>query len=387
MTQLSISGRDVHTGQSRKLQIKDDLITTNEPGPADATDYLAPGLVDLQVNGYGGHDLNDGKLTSTTVVALCEMLAQYGVTSFLPTLITAPAGQLTDALATIAAACQTDPLAAAMIAGVHIEGPSISPVSGPRGAHPPADIRPPAMAEFENWQKASGDLVKMITIAPEQPFALGYIQKLVARNVRVAIGHSAATPEQIHNAVAAGASLSTHLGNGVAAELPRHPNLLWAQLANDALGATLIADGHHLSADVFKAIVRCKGVADTVLISDSVALAGMPAGNYKTAVGGAVTVDADGRVSLSGTPFLAGAGLPLIATVDKAANMAGLKLAEALTMASNNPARLIGREASLQPGVRADVMRFSVAGAGVAQECSPLQVKEVLVAGRQIVSC
>ena len=375
---LQVSGRDLHTGEARTIQIEDGLIVANIPGPADAESYLAPGLVDLQVNGYGGHDLNAAGLKPETVVALCQELVRRGVVAFLPTLVTASAERLIAALEAIVAARAADQLAADMIVGVHIEGPALSAQDGPRGAHPLAEIRPPSLAEFEAWQQASGGLVALVTVAPEQADALEYISELAARKVLVAIGHSAATPEQIHRAVEAGATLATHLGNGVAANLPRHPNLLWAQLANDALCATLIADGHHLSADVFRTMLRAKGLANCVLISDSVALAGMPPGRYETSVGGKVTLRADGRIGLDGTPLLAGAGLTLAATVPKAAHMAHISLAEALKLASVNPGRLLGRCASLQEGSHADLIRFTQTGA------EPLQIHEAVVAGRQI---
>src|SRR5699024_3206830 len=145
------------------------------------------------------------------------------------------------------------------VPGVHIEGPSISPADGPRGAHPVEHVRPPDLAEFERWQAAGDGLVKLVTLAPEHAGAPGYIRTLAARGVIVALGHSAATPDEVHAAVDAGARLSTHLGNGVAAVLPRHPNLIWTQLADDRLYASFIADGHHLSADTFRAMLRAKG--------------------------------------------------------------------------------------------------------------------------------
>jgi N-acetylglucosamine-6-phosphate deacetylase len=220
-------------------------------------------------------------------------------------------------------------------------------------------VRAPSLAEFERWQAASSNLVGLVTLAPELPGAITYISALVQRGVHVALGHTAASPEEIHEAAAAGASLSTHLGNGAAATLPRHPNFLWSQLADDRLTATFIADGHHLPADTFKAMVRAKGLEKAILVSDAVALAGMPPGLYEQPVGGTVEVKADGRVGVAGTPYLAGAGLPLCANVAIAAYMAGLALSESLRLATENPGRIIGNRGRLAVGAPADLMQFS----------------------------
>jgi N-acetylglucosamine-6-phosphate deacetylase len=174
----------------------------------------------------------------------------------------------------------------------------------------------------------------------------------------VALGHTAATPGEIHAAAQAGAQLSTHLGNGAAAMLPRHPNFIWAQLADDRLTASFIADGWHLPADTFKAMLRAKGMERAILVSDTVALAGMPPGLYEEAIGGSVEVSDEGRISVAGTPYLAGASLPLSANVAIAAEMAGISLADALRLATQNPGRFLGGRGRLEVGARADLIRF-----------------------------
>lgn len=155
---------------------------------------------------------------------------------------------------------------------VHVEGPYISPEEGPRGAHAREYILPASLPEFERWQTASGDLVGMVTISPHDEDALEFISALSKKGIVLAIGHSHATPAQIRAAADAGATLSTHLGNGLGSPLPRHPNLLWAQLADDRLSATFIADGHHLPQNPLKSMVRAKGISRSILVSDSVAL-------------------------------------------------------------------------------------------------------------------
>jgi N-acetylglucosamine-6-phosphate deacetylase len=200
--------------------------------------------------------------------------------------------------------------------------------------------------------------VRMVTVSPQWDGALEYIAHLAQRGILVAIGHTDASPDRIHAAAQAGAVLSTHLGNGVADQLPRHPNLLWAQLADDRLSATFIADGHHLPLDTLKAMLRAKGNERSILVSDAVALAGMPAGFYVTAVGGEVELTAAGRVGIPGAQTLAGAALPLKAGIANVARLATFSLHEAILMATANPGRFVGRRGELRVGADADLVQF-----------------------------
>ena len=198
----------------------------------------------------------------------------------------------------------------------------------------------------------------MLTLAPEKPGAIELIRRAAGAGVLVAIGHSAADPETIREAVEAGARLSTHLGNGIAATLPRHPNPIWTQAAEDRLAASLIADGHHLDNDVIRVLVRAKTANRVILVSDASPLAGLPPGTY-----GRWAVEASGRVVVAGTPYLAGANRPLTAGVDRLIAAAGLSPAEAIGCASTQPARLLGRsEPRIAPGEPADLIRFRLAG-------------------------
>lgn len=374
-----ISGRDPATGNGIAVSVRDGIIE-GISATEDVEDvWLSPGLIDLQVNGFGGIDLNDGKLNPERVIELTRTMLSLGATTYLPTLITASREALLDGLAAIAEARRIDGLTRQVIPGVHMEGPSVSPADGPRGAHPAAHVRPPSLEEFAAWQKASGGLVRLVTLAPEHKGAVDYIRAVVAEGVHVALGHTAASPEQIAAAAEAGATLSTHLGNGVAATLPRHPNLIWAQLADDRLSASFIADGHHLPAETFKAMLRAKGLERALLVSDSVALAGMPPGIYSQAIGGEVEVRADGRIGVAGTPYLAGAGLPLIANVPIATCMAGLSLAEGLQLATANPGRFAGGIGRLAPGQNADLIRFTTGAPG-----EPLKIEAVWKVGEEV---
>ncbi|MCJ9747117.1 N-acetylglucosamine-6-phosphate deacetylase [Neorhizobium sp. SHOUNA12A] len=355
---MVVDGIDPRTGKGFAIEIAEGKIAAIRPAENTSPFYLSAGLIDLQVNGYCGFDLNNGEITPNILLSLCEELLSVGVTTFLPTIITASEASILQALADIAKIRASHRLIAEMVPGIHVEGPSISDKDGPRGAHPLAHVRPPSIEEFDRWQRASGNLVSMVTLAPEHEGSVDYVRALTARGVHVALGHTAATPEQIHAAVEAGAVLSTHLGNGAAAMLPRHPNFIWAQLADDRLTASFIADGWHLPADTFKAMLRAKGLERAILVSDMVALAGMPAGIYDQPVGGRVEVSAEGRISVAGTPYLAGASLPLSANVAIASEMAGLPLADTLLLATANPGRFVGGRGRLEVGARADLVRF-----------------------------
>jgi len=354
-----LGGRDPGTGAPLLVTFADGVVTGIGPGPADAAGFVAPGLIDLQVNGFAGHDLNSGTLTAETVRALSLALLADGVTTYLPTLITAAEPALLDSLAAIATARAADPRLARMIPGIHVEGPWISPEDGARGAHPRQHVRAPDLDEFDRWQAAAGGLVRMVTLSPHWPQTADIVCALVARGVLVAIGHTHAGPDLIAAAFDAGATLSTHLGNGAAASLPRHPNLLWTQLAEDRAMAGLIADGHHLPAATFKSMLRAKGQERVFLVSDVAAPAGLPPGIYRQPIGGEVELSADGRLSLRGTPYLAGAALPLKSCVARAAVMAGIGLGDALVLATVNPGRLLGRRGRLEVGAPADLIRFA----------------------------
>lgn len=380
MMTTRVIGRDVGSGQGISVTVADGRIAAIEPtDPALTTGpYLAAGLVDLQVNGFGGLDFNDGMVTPARVAALTRMMAGLGVTTYLPTLITASRASLLAVLATIAAARRQDPLCARMIPFVHVEGPFLAPEDGPRGAHPREHIRSPDLDEVEEWQRVSGDLVGKITLSPHHDQVPNFIHALVDQGILVAIGHTSATADQIHAAVSAGARLSTHLGNGAAAILPRHPNFIWAQLADDRLDAGFIADGFHLPADTFKAMLRAKGLERAYLVSDTAAVAGMPPGVYDQPIGGRVELGTDGRLSVAGTPYLAGASRPLYQDVALAIRMADLTLADGFTLATVNPGRFVGGRGRLAVGELADLILFDW-----EKDAASLAIRETYVAGKK----
>lgn len=359
MAITTISGLDPASAQGMRLLIEDGRIAAIESAVVQENVWLSHGLIDLQVNGYHGYDFNADTLTVAGVVAITRELLHTGVTSYAPTLITGPAERLQQSFQIIAEARAHHPLVAACIPFVHLEGPSISPLDGYRGAHPLANVREPSLVEFDSWQKASGNLVGLVTLSPHWPNASRYIAELVRRGVCVALGHTHATADQIGRAVDAGALLSTHLGNAVPPLLERHPNSIWSQLAEDRLSASFITDGFHLSEAVLRVMLKAKGVERSILVSDSVALAGMPPGRYKSTIGDEVELSADGRLSKYGSALLAGSVVSLMDCVRRCIRMTGCSLPEVLRMATEIPARLTGICGNLEVGARADVLQFA----------------------------
>jgi N-acetylglucosamine-6-phosphate deacetylase len=294
-----------------------------------------PGLFDLQVNGFGGVDFNAADLTADRVADALERMRTTGVTRCLPTLITSTFERFASSARVLSR------MASASIAGIHMEGPYVSPEDGTRGAHPREHVRSATIEDFNRRQDAAGGRIVLVTLAPEVAGAVRLIEHLVRSGVRVAIGHTAASPQQIADAIAAGATLATHLGNGCAQMLPRHPNVIWELLAADALLASVIVDGHHLPPATVKAMVRAKGGRRTILVSDAMAAAGGVPGTY-TIGGVAAELSPDGRVSLPGTPYLAGSALTLDRAIANTVRFTGLSIDEVIPMASTIPASYLG---------------------------------------------
>jgi len=365
VTHLRVRGRDCRTGQTIEIVAEGGrIVAVGEPTPGPAVGgpdvLLAPGLIDVQVNGFAGHDLNSDDVTPAAVAGVVRSLWRAGVTLCCPTITTGSADRMRRSLAAIAQAVEEDPVVRHAVAAIHVEGPYISPEDGPRGAHPREHVRPPNWDEFQSFQEAAGGRIGIVTLAPETPGAVPFVERAVRAGLVVALGHHGASAAQIEAAVAAGARFCTHLGNGSHAMLPRHPNYVWEQLANDALWAGIIVDGHHLPPSVVKCFVRAKGVGRLVLVSDAVHVAGLPPGRYDF-LDHAVEVSPSGRVSLAGTPYLAGSSLSLCQALANVVAFAGISLGEAVSMATANPARLLGLEGKrggLAVGQAADLLLF-----------------------------
>lgn len=362
MTNGKIRGR-LLSEESVEIGVVDGMIASitplATPVPNMEQEYLLPGFVELQLNGYLGIDFNHPATTPERIREAILEVRKTGVTALCPTIITGSAAHIEGCLANLVTAIETYPDVARAVVGIHIEGPYISPEDGPRGAHPRADVRPPDWAEFARWQELAGGRIRILTLSPEWPEANEFIARVAATGVVVSIGHTAATPDQIAAAAAAGARMSTHLGNGSHARIDRHPNYIWEQLANDHLWGCFIVDGHHLPPTVVKSMIRAKTIEHSIIVTDAIAAAGLPAGRHYL---GHVEVEVleSRRVNLPGTPYLAGSVVDMNDSVAKAVAYAGITLADAVRLATINPARAIGVDdlvGSLEVGKRADILR------------------------------
>jgi glucosamine-6-phosphate deaminase len=347
---------DAATGQPISIGIENgvihsiDPIDPRDPSSADLP-IVAPGLVDLQINGFAGHDVNAASIVPETIEQMIRALWREGVTTCYPTVITNSSEAIVAAMQAIAQACERDAHTAQGIAGIHLEGPFISPDDGARGAHDRQFVRPPHWDDFRRWQDAAGGRIKIITMSPEWPNSPDFISRCAQTGVTVSIGHTSAIPQQIADAVRAGARMSTHLGNGAHLMLPRHPNYLWEQLAQDDLWTCLIADGFHVPDQFVKVVLKVKGDR-ALLVSDAVSLAGMPPGDYTTAVGGRVTLTPHGRLHLAeNEKLLAGSAQTLLKGIEHLTRSRLASLADAWNMASTRPAAFMNLPSA--PGLAA----------------------------------
>jgi N-acetylglucosamine-6-phosphate deacetylase len=360
---MQFQARRYDTGEPIRLTIDKGRIESVNPvwprGDVCEWPYVAPGLFDLQINGFGGVWFSDEQLTPEQVLSVLDSHYQHGITRLCPTLITNHFDALLAGFVAVRKACEREHWADRMVAGCHLEGPYISAEDGPRGAHPLAHVRPADWEEFSRLQTASGGRIRLVTLAPEVEGAVEFIRQAVAAGIIIAIGHTAANGEQIAAAVDAGAKLSTHLGNGAHGTIRRHPNYIWEQLGERRLKASIITDGHHLPPSVVRSIVDAKGPKNVIITCDASGLAGSPPGEYND-LGGRCEGLADGPIVIAGQrQFLAGSCVETDVCVAAAVSMAGFSLAEACDMAGRQPALLLGCEdVLLQRGSRADLMLF-----------------------------
>ena len=371
---MKCKGRDPCSGRTIELEFGEVISAVAGAAPeAEDNTYIAPGFIDLQVNGFAGADYNSATTAPEKIAESIRALHSTGVTQFLPTVITAAPEVMLAALRNL------NTVQDVSIAGFHVEGPHISPEDGPRGAHPARWVRPPDVDEFHRWQEAANGKVRLVTLSPEWPEAPRYIESITKDGVAASIGHANADARQIQNAVSAGATLSTHLGNGAHASLPRHPNYIWEQLAEDRLTASFIVDGLHLPDSFLRVALRAKGIARSILVTDAVAPAMCDPGLYQL---GDVAIELrnDGRVTMRGGQRLAGSSLRMDHAIGNVMRIAGITLGEAAEMATRNPARIgriEGRARGLETGDRADLVRFVV-------EDGRLRVLETFVSGRRV---
>ncbi len=326
------------------------------------------GLFDLQVNGYAGVDFNDVRLTAEALEHALRAMLDAGVTHCLPTIITASEQLMAERLAALDRAVAGSRLGRLMVPGLHLEGPFLNPAAGYAGCHPAREMVPPDPALLERIMRGLERPVLVVTLAPEREGAGAVIAWLRARGILAAIGHSAASPDIVSRAAEQGATLSVHLGNGMAALQPKFANPMMAQLADDRLSASFIADGIHIPPHALRVMVRAKGAERGLLVTDATAAAGSAPGLYEMA-GMAIERDEEGAVRLPGGATLAGSALALD---DAVRNVVGWGVAapeQALRMASANPLSV------LAPALRAHGVELEPSEVAWSHDLRPQAVR------------
>ncbi|MDA0194237.1 MAG: N-acetylglucosamine-6-phosphate deacetylase [Bacteroidetes bacterium] len=372
-----IEGIHYSTGKPIQLSMQGGMITEIIEIPSCKTEnIIAPGLIDNQVNGYLGIDFSGDSLDTEGIEKVTKALWQQGVTSYLPTLITNSHESLKRNFK-IFSELTDDSLFTKSIIGYHLEGPYISPEPGFVGCHPMEHVRKPDWDEFQELQKAASGRIVQVTLAPEMEGSLGFIQHCVNSGIVVSLGHTNAGFDIIKAAVEAGASLSTHLGNGCANLIHRHNNPIWPQLDCDDLTPSVIADGHHLPPELIRTIFKVKGKDNLILTSDVAPPAGMRPGKYFFA-GSDVELKKNGRLESISNNCLAGASFSLKAGVENMVKFVGCTLSEAIDMASKNPARVYGftDRGVIEKGKRADII--------LIQNDHHIHIKETYVLGENV---
>lgn len=339
---MKVSGISVFDVQPIEVEIKggfiENIILLPESG--QNLPYISPGFFDLQVNGYKGDDYSLKDFSEEHLRNIITNLATSGTTQHIPTIVSSPQERILQNLKIISKAINTSPDIKEAIPGIHLEGPFISSKEGPRGCHDPKFIRNPDFEEFRQWQEAAEGRIVMVTIAPEREGSIDFIKKVVRADVKVAIGHTGATPHTIRKAIEAGAQYSTHLGNGSYLILPKLKNHIWEQLAADELFAGIICDGFHLPDSVVRVFSRAKGLDRIILVSDVALLGGLEPGIYKW---GNIDVEVfkDRHLGLSGTNVLAGAGHLLDWDIAHFIKFTGNDLANTIPLCTSNPSKVI----------------------------------------------
>ncbi len=356
MTSFTLAGRTLLPDGAfieSTVRVEGNRITAVRAGADTRADlvtagWIVPGLIDLQVNGGFGFDLsNDGG----SVASLAAKLPKTGVTSFLPTLVSTPLESYPRLVRDLEQAAQT--ARGAQILGVHLEGPYLNPKRA--GAHNPNYLRTPATSEIEQW--AGSTNVRLVTLAPELPSALDLITHLRARGIVVSAGHSDASYAEAIAAFKSGVSWGTHLFNAMSPFAHREPGLAGALLSSD-IPCGLIVDGVHAHAAAVTMAWRAKGSRGLTLVTDAMSAMGMPPGRYSLG-DRPVVVDATSARLDNGT--LAGSVLQMDSAVRNMIAYTGCSLADAITMASTTPARVIGvdgRKGQIAPNFDADLVVF-----------------------------
>lgn len=294
-----------------------------------------PGFVDLQVNGYKGVDFSSSELTEERFLFACRELIQNGTVVFLPTVITSSEEIYERNLKLISELIHREDLTN-HIPGIHIEGPFISDTDGARGAHNSKWIRKPDLDFFDQLVEWADGKVKLLTIAAELENSDVLCAHAVDQGVAVSLGHQMATEDDLQKLSDSGASLLTHLGNGIPQMIDRHENPIWAGLANDDISAMIITDGHHIPDSLIKTVIQAKGASNTIVVSDASPIAGLSPGNYST-LGNDVILDESGRLYNPETGYLVGSSSTMIDCINYLASLQIVKESELLELGFYNP--------------------------------------------------
>ena len=341
---------------------------------------IAPGFFDNQVNGFAGVSFSFGgsDLTAEGIEKATRELWKKGVTTYLPTLTTNSQELLVKNFGVLAETIDNENIRGS-IPGFHLEGPYINPEDGYRGAHPKRFVRLPNWDEFMEMVTAANNHILQVTVAPEMEGVQEFIQKCTAQGITVAVGHHNANKEQLDQAVLNGAKISTHIGNGCANMINRHRNPLWPQLANDDLMISIICDGFHLLPEEIKTFYAVKGPEKTIITSDVTSYAALEPGEYTTQTGETIELTEEGMLRYPAQNVLYGSASPITKGVGHIMKVTGCTLADAVQMASTNPAKLYGLNdrGKLEPGKRADIVLFTL-------EDFQVNIQETWVKGKKV---
>lgn len=383
-SQEKISGILYSDNKPVTITIKDGIITGIKkikklPAGNEGL-IIAPGLFDNQVNGFAGvsFTFGGGTLTDNDVEKATEALWKTGVTTYLPTLTTNSHDLLLNNFSVLGKV-KDNPALLGSIPGFHLEGPYISPVDGYRGAHPLMHVRKPDWNEFLMFNKAAENGIIHITIAPEVEGAMDFIDKCKAAGIVVALGHHNGNAQQVTEAIDRGARVATHLGNGCANMINRHINPLWPQLSDDRLMISIIGDGFHLNPEEIRVFYKVKGPDKTIITSDVTSYASLKPGKFLTEEGETIELTPEGMLRYPAQNVLYGSASPVKKGVANVMKVTGCSLAEAIRMASLNPAKLYGLNdrGEIATGKRADIILFSI-------ENDELVIKKTYVKGNLV---
>jgi N-acetylglucosamine-6-phosphate deacetylase len=333
------------------------VLGANRPVPSDS--WIAPALVDLQVNGFAGVDFQQDDLSLGNLVTAAHHLVAAGCSRYLLTLITDQWPRLMARLRHLRAMRLHSTSLRRGIAGWHIEGPFLSAAPGFCGAHDPTLMIDPTPEHIRQLREAAGNELVLLTLDPERTNALAAIEQAVTLQMKVSLGHTNASAEVIAEAVRRGATGFTHLGNGCPRELDRHDNILWRVFETRGLHVGLIPDTIHVSPALFRLAHRELPADSIYYISDAMSAAGMKPGRYPL---GAMELEVgqDQIVRLPGKPNFAGSALRPIDGVFRAAKMLGCSWRETWPRFSELPANWMGLPCALAAGSPADFCLLTV---------------------------